>query len=465
MKQFIFFAHALTWCALALPQSLPAQDSLNTYPNYVVIGAFAVHKNAVNFTGDASRSRYPARFEMNYNRNLYYVYVLATKDRQRAIDEALRLRADTKYFDTWVYSGPIGTNAVLPGIRGTDVHPETGRAFSYVGDQPTDGSLGQRATVSSGVVEDGTNRTEQIRVDDAALVRTSNNDPVNASADVRAGTGTDLMPGQSRDAAIGNTSTSEEESTPVPASYPVRASTEPLTTEDVAGKDFYFHLFRADNGFTVDGEVDAIDFERSRKMATYPANTSVHVAIPSTNSRQVSLVCQVFGYRKHQVEFDPANPSPEFFLDDKGNLVVPFELMRLQKGDVAIMYNVFFFKDAAVMRPESRYEVNNLLELLEENPSYRIVIHGHTNGNASGKIIRMDTPDNFYSLSGTKQGYGSAKELSEERGEVMRQFLINSGISADRMQVKAWGGKKPIHDRNSPRANENVRVEIEILRD
>ena len=244
---------------------------------------------------------------------------------------------------------------------------------------------------------------------------------------------------------------------------PQRATTAQLTKEEVTGKDFYFHLFRADNLEMVDGEVDAIDFEKSRRMATYQGNTGVKVTMPSGKTKQISFVCQVFGYRKQQREFDPAMPPEDLYLDNKGNLVVPFELVRMQKGDIAIMYNVFFFKDAAVMRPESRYEVNNLLDLLAENPTYKIMIHGHTNGNASGKIIRMDTPGNFYSLAGTRQGFGSAKELSEERAVVIRDFLINSGISAHRMQVKAWGGKKPIHDKHSVRANENVRVEIEIL--
>lgn len=450
MKKFIFFAHVLTWCALAVPQSLSAQDSLTAYPNYVVIGAFAVHKNAINFTSDATRQRYPGRFEMNYDRDLYYVYILATEDRQRAIDEALRLRADTKYFDAWVYSGPLGRNGLLPGIRGVDIHPETGIEMIQAGNRSVEArgvtaNLSENTHIASGIdrtvvdergADDASTQSSVLEFTDQSSVDGAEQ---NASAD-------DKLKGDSRQS-------------------PVRASTEPLTTEDVEGKDFYFHLFRADNGRMVAGEVDAIDVERLRKMATYAANTPVHVSTPSTKSRQLSLLCQVFGYRKQQVEFDPANPLPEFFLDDQGNLVVPFELMRLQKGDVAIMYNVFFFKDAAVMRPESRYEANNLLELLVENPSYRIIIHGHTNGNASGKIIRMNTPDNFYSLTDTKQGYGSAKELSEERAEVMRQYLISSGVSAKRMQVKAWGGKKPIHDKHSSRANENVRVEIEILRD
>ena len=244
---------------------------------------------------------------------------------------------------------------------------------------------------------------------------------------------------------------------------PQRTTTAQLSKEEVSGKNFYFYLFRADNLATVDGEVDAIDFEKSRRMATYQGNTPVKVIMPSGKTKQISFVCEVFGYRKQQKEFDPASPPADLYLDDKGNLVVPFELRRMEKGDIAIMYNVFFFKDAAVMRPESRYEVNNLLDLLVENPTYKVMIHGHTNGNATGKIIRMDTPGNFYTLTGTKQSFGSAKQLSEERAIVIREFLVNSGISPERMQIKAWGGKKPIHDKHSVRANENVRVEIEIL--
>ncbi|MEX2235575.1 MAG: OmpA family protein, partial [Cyclobacteriaceae bacterium] len=246
---------------------------------------------------------------------------------------------------------------------------------------------------------------------------------------------------------------------------PKRVTMEPLKAEEVAGKNFYFYLSRADNHDGVEGEVDAIDFEKSRKMATYPANSPVKILLPAGKTKQISFVCQVFGYRKLQKEYDPNNPSEDLYLDEKGNLVIPFELMRLQRGDIAIMYNVFFFKDAALMRPESRYEVNNLLELLNENPSYKIMIHGHTNGNAAGKIIRMDKPGNFYSLTNTSQGMGSAKKLSEERALIIREYLISSGVGSDRMQVKAWGGKKPIHDKHAVRANENVRVEIEILSD
>jgi hypothetical protein len=63
--------------------------------NYVVIGAFSIHKNAVKFTSAANKKSLEAKYEMNKNRNLYYVYVLHTADKNQAIEEALRLRKES----------------------------------------------------------------------------------------------------------------------------------------------------------------------------------------------------------------------------------------------------------------------------------------------------------------------------------------------------------------------------------
>jgi outer membrane protein OmpA-like peptidoglycan-associated protein len=176
-------------------------------------------------------------------------------------------------------------------------------------------------------------------------------------------------------------------------------------------------------------------------------------------------VSKVFGYRKEQRKIDFDNPvSEDIVIDDSTNIVVPFPLVRLQKGDIAVMYSVFFFKDAAVMQPSSQYEVNSLLEMLKENPAYKIRIHGHTNGNSHGKIITA-SGTNFFSLTDSKEGFGSARKLSEERAKVIREYLMSKGIPGERMKIKAWGGKRPIYDKIGPRAQENVRVEIEILAD
>ena len=66
-------------------------------------------------------------------------------------------------------------------------------------------------------------------------------------------------------------------------------------------------------------------------------------------------------------------------------------------------------------------------------------------------------------MSDTKEGRGSAKKLSEERAKVIREYLTNEGISEERMEIKAWGGKRPLYDKHHSLAQSNVRVEVEII--
>ncbi|MBI3254055.1 MAG: OmpA family protein [Nitrosopumilales archaeon] len=118
------------------------------------------------------------------------------------------------------------------------------------------------------------------------------------------------------------------------------------------------------------------------------------------------------------------------------------------------------------MLPESKYELNSLLGMLNENQKYKIVLHGHTNGNAAGKLLTMGESKNFFEISpDVKKGVGTARDLSRERAEVIREWLIAQGISGDRMEVKAWGGKRMVHDKNSEHARKNVRVEVEVVED
>ena len=385
MRALNFFAlvsivFVLCSSSLTYSKAQQRQFGLKKSNYIVVIGAFAVHRNAINFTSHAKEMKYDAQFEVVGDRNLYYVYVLGTDDRSQAIREAQRLRDETEFKDAWVFGGEPESNVV------GDINPDTEQKIEAV----------------------------------------------------------------------------PEESNSLLPTEPTAAEEKPA--DATLGTNFIFNLYRAADGNKVEGDVDVIDLDRARKLASYKGNEPVRISSPNNNSGGISLVCDIFGYRKVQRDINYQNPEGEGITKDSdNNIVVPFELMRLQKGDIAIMYNVYFYKDAGVMRPESRYEVNSLVEMLKENTKYKIKIHGHTNGGAPGKIISMGASKNYFSLNDTKEGFGSAKKLSLERAEVMREYLTSEGVDSNRMQVKAWGGKKPIYEKMSTRAQENVRVEIEIL--
>ena len=139
--------------------------------------------------------------------------------------------------------------------------------------------------------------------------------------------------------------------------------------------------------------------------------------------------------------------------------------MVMKKGEKDVLDHIYFFKDAAILRPESKYPVDKLVEIMKVNPDEKIRIHGHTNGDAPGKIIRRsDENGDFFSLDNTFEDYGSAKELSHQRANLIREYLIANGINKNRMTIKAEGGKKPIFNIDDEKAEANVRVEIEVVK-
>ncbi len=118
------------------------------------------------------------------------------------------------------------------------------------------------------------------------------------------------------------------------------------------------------------------------------------------------------------------------------------------------------------MMEKSSYELDQVVSLLKNNPQIKIKIHGHTNGNATGKIIAMkDKNDNdFFNINGNhRQLVGSAKRLSKERANIVGRYLESKGISPSRFTVKGWGGTKMIYNKHAEQAKYNVRVEIEVL--
>lgn len=236
-----------------------------------------------------------------------------------------------------------------------------------------------------------------------------------------------------------------------------------------AGQKIFINLFYVTKNRIVDGYVTIIDTERKKVLKKVKGNGFVFIADPKTSSGQVTLIADVFGYRKmeHDLTFPltKKNTADLPFVEwVEGVPAISFELDRYHKGDVAVMYNVYFYNDASIMLPKSKYELGSLLQLLQENTHYRIRLHGHTNGNRTGKIIALGPDKSFFAVTDESlRTMGTAKKLSGMRADTIREYLIEQGIDPGRIETKAWGGKRPLYEPNSPSARKNVRVEVEIL--
>jgi outer membrane protein OmpA-like peptidoglycan-associated protein len=110
----------------------------------------------------------------------------------------------------------------------------------------------------------------------------------------------------------------------------------------------------------------------------------------------------------------------------------------IKDGFIALYIN--FETGKSIIKAESTPIIEQIVEMLKQNPNLNISIEGHT--------------DNV----GTAP---SNQTLSESRAKSVMNELVTKGISTTRLTSKGWGQTKPIADNNSEsgRAN-NRRVEI-----
>ena len=107
------------------------------------------------------------------------------------------------------------------------------------------------------------------------------------------------------------------------------------------------------------------------------------------------------------------------------------------------MKNIFFDFDKATLRKESFNELENLTKLLNDVPSLKIEISGHTDGKGSAA----------YNLT-----------LSDNRAKAVVDYLVGKGISKDRLVAKGYGLTRPIATNDTEEGRQlNRRTEFEIL--
>lgn len=391
---------------LCFAGDLYSQDNKELAPGYyVVVGAYARSREniAQNYVEVLKLKGHTATYGFNSSRNLFFVYLKYFDTLKESLQDMRHTRSEGEFTDAWV--------RVVSG----DIAPKVPVAEETKTPDPASPTPAESMDVPE---KEEAAETEQVSEPDVPVV-TDNEEIIQ---------------------------------------YPVMT---------LGNTEVFLSLYNARNNRIVDGDVDVIDTDRSRLITKVQGNEYLVLPDPKSKSGQLTLICESFGYRKIQQEINyplPLADTVKPHIDLMGTtIVINFDLVRYHKGDIGTLFNVYFYNDAALMLPESKYELNSLLQLMNENPNYRIKLHGHTNGNYSGKIFTVGEDKNFFSLEGAKQGIGTAKDLSRNRAEVIKDYLISNGVDASRMEIKAWAGRRPLYDKNSANAKRNVRVEVEIL--
>jgi OOP family OmpA-OmpF porin len=117
-------------------------------------------------------------------------------------------------------------------------------------------------------------------------------------------------------------------------------------------------------------------------------------------------------------------------------------LSPIETGQVIRINNIFFETAKSVLKPESFFELDNLVKLLAENPTMEIFIGGHTDN------VGNDEYNN---------------KLSKDRAAAVVAYLTSKGIGATRLTSDGFGKSKPVADNaNDEGKSLNRRVEFTI---
>lgn len=459
MKRLLKISFALILCySINLSPSF-AQNKDNEYipaGRYLVIGTFRIKNNAIGFTQYVKNMhKYEVHMAYHPIKQYYYVYIKGYGPNEKGFNDATDMRKQTEFIDTWFM---VVKPYKIPDKQFSATNP---KATSNRKTVPTD----DLHDISPKVSDEKPNTSDGwVKIGGTPQPKETKEESNTSDGWVKVG-GTPEPNEAELDTALAKATPSITETTALESDIKII----PKTYSEYGKYKFFFNTFYIRNYKEVKGPVEIINPKTLKLLRVAQSLELVKIADPHNGEHAVQLIANIFGYKKVQHDIKLNEPfdvvNEEFFHFKGDTLIADFPLRRYDKGEIATMYNVFFFKDAAIMKPSSKFELNSLIDMLKENDRLKIKIHGHTNGNAAGRIISLpEGAEDFFTLNQEIiEKNGSAKTLSLLRAELIKRYLVSFGIDPARMEVYGWGGKKPLYDKMDKLAIKNVRVEIEIL--
>lgn len=104
--------------------------------------------------------------------------------------------------------------------------------------------------------------------------------------------------------------------------------------------------------------------------------------------------------------------------------------------------NISFGATNAKLTTKSNASLDKIVTIMNENPALKIRVEGHTDNTGDAD---------------------ANEDLSEERAEAVKAYLVSKGISEDRIKTEGFGGTNPIADNNTATGRmKNRRIEIRM---
>ena len=164
---------------------------------------------------------------------------------------------------------------------------------------------------------------------------------------------------------------------------------------------------------------------------------SEYAASISKKNRKITIECCAKGYML---------VSEEHKVSTNAEFLTEILLEKIDIGKKVNLSQVQFYGNQFNLLPSANPSLKTLVLFMKSNPSLKIEVGGHVNGPGERNLKKY-------------------KELSYNRANAVKEYLIEHGVAATRILQKGYGNTQMLypHPKNPDQASFNRRVEITIV--
>jgi len=189
-------------------------------------------------------------------------------------------------------------------------------------------------------------------------------------------------------------------------------------------------------------EVELFDLNEQKREYTVQSDavTGEYMMV-LTEGAEYALYVEKEGYLFESLTFNYTDDLPP--AQKLEPVYIDIYLKPIKAGKETVLNNIFFDTDQYVLKPKSKTELNKVVRFLQNNPDINIRINGHTD----------DVGTEEYN-----------QQLSLNRAKAVYEYLVETGISVDRLDYKGFGEAKPIVANDSEiNRQRNRRIAFEVV--
>jgi outer membrane protein OmpA-like peptidoglycan-associated protein/tetratricopeptide (TPR) repeat protein len=215
-------------------------------------------------------------------------------------------------------------------------------------------------------------------------------------------------------------------------SFELREDIRPFKTLWVKGK-----VTDKKTGKGIISSVELIDLANKQIFSKVQTDESGNYFMTLPVGKDYAFNVNEKGYLFYSDQFLMAERSPDSVYEKN------IALQPIEANASIVLKNIFFDVNKYELKSQSQVELDKLVQLLNENPSLKIEISGHTDN--VGKPV-----DNLL--------------LSNNRAKAVVSYLASKNIEVQRLTAKGYGETKPVAENNTEDGRAmNRRTEMKVV--